>query len=54
MIIMEFGNVKLTVGEQRTKEKMVQRVLQATADVDAGRGLMSLEDFEKRVRSWYN
>ena len=37
-----------------TKEEVVQRVLQATADVEAGRGLMSLEDFEKRVRSWYN
>ena len=37
-----------------TKEEMVQRVLQATADIDAGRGLMSLEEFKKLVRSWYN
>lgn len=37
-----------------TKEEMVQRVLQATADVDAGRGLMSHEEFKKLVRSWYN
>ena len=36
-----------------TKEEMVQRVLQATADVEAGRGLMSLEEFEKLVASWY-
>lgn len=37
-----------------TKEEMVQRVLQATADVKAGRGLMSHEEFKKLVRSWYN
>ena len=36
-----------------TKEEVVQRVLQATADVEAGRGLMSLEEFEKLVASWY-
>ena len=38
---------------QYTVEEVVQRVLQATADVDAGRGLMSHEEFEKLVRSWY-
>lgn len=34
---------------QYTEEEAVQRVLQATADVDAGRNLMSLEEFEKLV-----
>lgn len=38
---------------QYTVEEMVQRVIQATADVDAGRGLMSHEEFAKLVRSWY-
>lgn len=38
---------------QYTIEEAVQRVLQATADVDAGRGLMSHEEFSKLVRSWY-
>lgn len=38
---------------QYTVEEAVQRVLQATADVDAGRGLMSHKEFEKTVRSWY-
>ena len=37
-----------------TKEEVVQRVLQATADVEAGRGLMSHEELKKLVRSWYN
>lgn len=37
-----------------TEEEVVQRVLQATADVDAGKGLMSHEEFKKLVRSWYN
>lgn len=35
-----------------TVNEMVQRVLQSTADVDAGRGLISLEEFEKIVASW--
>lgn len=38
---------------QYTVEEAVQRVLQATADVDAGKGLMSHEEFSKLVRSWY-
>jgi hypothetical protein len=38
---------------QYTVDEAVQRVLQATADVDAGRGLMAHEEFEKLVRSWY-
>ena len=32
----------------------IQRVLQATADVDAKKGLISHEEFEKQVRSWYH
>ena len=39
---------------QYTEEEVVQRVLQATADVDAGRGLVSHEEFKKQVRSWLN
>ena len=39
---------------QYMEEEVVQRVLQATADVDAGRGLVSHEDFKKQVRSWLN
>ena len=35
-----------------TEEEAIQRVLQATADVDAGRNLMTLDDFEKLVASW--
>ena len=38
---------------QYTVEEAVQRVIRATADVDAGRGLMAHEEFEKLVRSWY-
>ena len=37
---------------QYTEEEVVQRVLQATADVDAGRDLMTHEDFEALVASW--
>ena len=37
---------------QYTVEEAVQRVLQATADVDAGRSLMPLEEFEKLVETW--
>jgi len=37
---------------QYTVEEMVQRVIQATADVDAGRDLMSHDEFAKLVRSW--
>ena len=37
---------------QYTVEEAVQRVLQATADVDAGRSLMPLEEFEKLVEAW--
>ena len=39
---------------QYTEEEVVQRVLQATADVDAGRNLMTHEEFKKQVRSWLN
>ena len=39
---------------QYTVEEAVQRVLQATADVDAGRGLVSHEEFKKQVRPWLN
>lgn len=39
---------------QYTVEEAVERVIQATADVDAGRGLISHEDFIKKVRAWYN
>ena len=35
-----------------TADEVVQRVLQATADVDAGRNLISLAEFEKRVASF--
>ena len=37
---------------QYTEEEVVRRVLQATADVDAGRDLMTHEDFEALVASW--
>ena len=37
---------------QYTEEEAVQRVLKATADVDAGRDLMTQEDFEALVASW--
>ena len=37
---------------QYTEEEVVQRVLQATADVDAGRDIMTHEDFEALVASW--
>ncbi len=37
---------------QYTEEEVVQRVLQATADVDAGRNLMTHEEFKKQVHSW--
>lgn len=39
---------------QYTEKEVVQRVLQATADVDAGRNLMTHEEFKKQVRSWLN
>ena len=39
---------------QYTVEEAIQRVLQATADVDAKKGLISHEEFEKQVRSWYH
>ena len=39
---------------QYTEEEVVQRVLKATADVDAGRNLMTHEEFKKQVRSWLN
>ena len=39
---------------QYTVEEVIQRVLQATADVDAKKGLISYEEFEKQVRSWYH
>jgi hypothetical protein len=37
---------------QYTEEEVVQRVLKATADVDAGRNQMTLEEFEKLVEAW--
>ena len=37
---------------QYTVDEAVQRVIRATADVDAGEGLMSLEEFEKLVETW--
>lgn len=37
---------------QYTVEEAIQRVLQATADVDAGKDLMSLEEFERIAASW--
>ena len=39
---------------QYTEDEVVQRVLQSTADVDAGRGLIAHEEFKKIVRSWYS
>ena len=39
---------------QYTVEEAIQRVLQATADVDANEGLISHEEFKKQVRSWYH
>lgn len=39
---------------QYTVEEAIQRVLQATADVDAKKRLISHEEFEKQVRSWYH
>jgi hypothetical protein len=38
---------------QYTKEEVEQRVMSATADIDAGVGLLSNEDFKKQVRTWY-
>lgn len=37
---------------QYTVEEAIQRVLQATSDVDAGKDLMSLEEFERIAASW--
>ena len=37
---------------QYTVEEVIQRVLQATADVDANNDLMSLEEFERIAASW--
>ena len=37
---------------QYTEEEVVQHVLKATADVDAGRDLMTHEEFEALVESW--
>ena len=37
---------------QYTVEEAIQRVLQATADVDANNDLMSLEEFERIAASW--
>ena len=39
---------------QYTVEEVIQRVLQASADVDAKKRLLSQEEFEKQVRSWYH
>ena len=38
---------------QYTEEEAMQRIIKATADVDAGIGLVSHEEFKKQVRSWY-
>ena len=38
---------------QYTEEEVLQRVIQATSEVDAGIGLVSHEDFKKQIRSWY-
>ena len=38
---------------QYSDDEALQRVIQATADVDVGRGLISHEEFQKQVRSWY-
>ena len=38
---------------QYTEEEASQRIIQATAEVDAGIGLVSHEEFKKQVRSWY-
>ena len=35
-----------------TDKEAVERVIEATADVDSGRDLLTLEEFEKRVASW--
>ena len=37
---------------QYTVDEAIQRVLQATADVDANKDLMSLEEFERIAASW--
>lgn len=37
---------------QYTEEEAIQRILKATADVDAGRDLMTVEEFETLVASW--
>ena len=37
---------------QYTEEEVVQHVLKATADVDAGKDLMTHEEFEVLVASW--
>lgn len=37
---------------QYTVGEVIQRVLQATSDVDAGKDLMSLEEFERIAASW--
>ena len=37
---------------QYTEEEVIQRVLKATADVEARRDLMSQEEFETLVASW--
>ena len=37
---------------QYTEEEVVQHVLKATSDVDAGKDLMTHEEFEAIVASW--
>lgn len=49
----QVGKTRNPLPCQYTVEEAVHRVMQATADVDAGRSLMSHEEFEKLVRSWY-
>ena len=38
---------------QYTNEEVEQRVMSATADIDAGVGLLMHEDFKNQVRTWY-
>ena len=35
-----------------TEKDAVERVIEATAEVDTGKGLLTLEEFEKQVVSW--
>ena len=50
----DFDSVGVAEPCQYTEKEVVQRVMSATADVDAEVGLLSHEDFKKQVRTWYN